>query len=68
MTLLKNKVMEVSMCKIEQFFSDQKLIVKIQSRLPYLFQLAELESMRGWKNRHGSWLSKRKNNCCTPNL
>jgi len=41
--------MEVSMCKIEQIFSDQKLIVKIQSRLPYLFQLAELESMRGGK-------------------
>jgi len=37
------------MCKIEQIFSDQKLIVKIQSRLPYLFQLAELESMRGGK-------------------
>jgi len=37
------------MCKIKQIFIDRKIVEKIQNKLPYLFQLAELESMRGGK-------------------
>ena len=32
-----------------EIFEDEKLVTKIKSRLPYLFQLAELESSRGGK-------------------
>jgi hypothetical protein len=32
--------------RLVEIFEDQKLIEKIKSRLPYLFQLAELESSR----------------------
>jgi len=31
---------------ITEIFTDEKLILKIQKRLPYLFQIAELESSR----------------------
>lgn len=34
---------------IEEIFEDKKLVEKIQKRLPYLFQLAELESSRAGK-------------------
>ena len=34
---------------IEKTFQSRKLIKKIQIKLPYLFQLAELESTRGGK-------------------
>jgi hypothetical protein len=32
-----------------EIFEDEKLVEKIKRRLPYLFQLAELESSRGGK-------------------
>ncbi|MBI2470513.1 MAG: ThaI family type II restriction endonuclease [Planctomycetes bacterium] len=32
-----------------EIFGDEKLIAKIKRRLPYLFQLAELESSRAGK-------------------
>src|SRR3989344_6723550 len=35
--------------KIIEIFNDEKLIDKIKSRLPHLFQLAELESSRAGK-------------------
>lgn len=35
--------------QIVKIFNDQHTIIKIQSKLPYLFQLAELESQRGGK-------------------
>lgn len=35
--------------KIEQLFNDRFIVNKIQSKLPKLFQLAEVESMRGGK-------------------
>ena len=38
----------MSSCLIE-IFEDEKLIAKIKKRLPYLFQLAELESSRAGK-------------------
>ena len=37
------------MDKIQEIFRDQALIKKIQAKLPYLFQLAALNSMRGGK-------------------
>ena len=36
-------------CNLTQLFQDEKIILKIQNRLPYLFQLAELESQRAGK-------------------
>ena len=30
-------------------FSDEKIVIKIKNRLPYLFQIAELESARDGK-------------------
>jgi len=35
--------------KLIEIFNDEKLIDKIKSRLPHLFQLAELESSRAGK-------------------
>jgi hypothetical protein len=35
--------------RLSEFFEDKKLIEKIKKRLPYLFQLAELESSRAGK-------------------
>jgi hypothetical protein len=35
--------------RIIEIFEDEALIVKIQKRLPYLFELAELESSRAGK-------------------
>src|SRR4030043_60946 len=35
--------------KLTEIFTDKKLIEKIKKRLPYLFQLAELESSRAGK-------------------
>lgn len=35
--------------KIFELFEDSKLVEKIKNRLPYLFQLAEMESSRGGK-------------------
>ena len=35
------------MNKIKELFDDTKLVQRIQDRLPYLFQLAELDSTRG---------------------
>jgi len=35
--------------KLIEIFNDEKLVDKIKSRLPYLFQLAELESSRAGK-------------------
>lgn len=35
--------------KLSELFEDDKLIEKIKRRLPYLFQLAELESSRAGK-------------------
>lgn len=35
--------------KLIEIFNDENLIDKIKSRLPYLFQLAELESSRAGK-------------------
>jgi len=32
-----------------QLFENEKIVLKIQQRLPYLFQLAELESSRAGK-------------------
>ena len=32
-----------------EIFTDKKLVEKIKKRLPYLFQLAELESSRAGK-------------------
>lgn len=34
---------------LSQLFEDEQLVEKIKSRLPYLFQLAELESSRAGK-------------------
>ncbi len=34
---------------IEEIFSDEELVEKIKKRLPYLFQLAEMESSRAGK-------------------
>ncbi len=39
----------MSKCAIEDIFCDEIIVNKIQKRLPYLFQIAELESMRGGK-------------------
>lgn len=36
-------------CSVIEIFQDHKLTRKIQTRLPYLFQLAEIESSRGGK-------------------
>lgn|GEM_PF-3344634 len=35
--------------KLTEIFNDEKLVNKIKVRLPYLFQLAELESSRAGK-------------------
>jgi len=35
--------------KIAELFDDEKIVVRIQERLPLLFHLAELESSRGGK-------------------
>jgi len=35
--------------RLSEIFDDEKLIEKIKKRLPYLFQLAELESSRAGK-------------------
>ena len=35
--------------RLIEIFEDDKLVAKIQGRLPYLFQLAELESSRAGK-------------------
>lgn len=37
------------MSKLAEIFEDEKLITKIKKRLPYLFQIAELESSRAGK-------------------
>jgi len=36
-------------CQLIEIFKDKKLVNKIKTRLPYLFQLAELESSRAGK-------------------
>src|SRR4030043_2363344 len=36
--------------KLTEIFTDKNLVEKIRKRLPYLFQLAELESSRAGKN------------------
>lgn len=48
--------------RLVEIFEDEKLIVKIKKRLPYLFQIAELESSRARRIRDGSWFSQGKNN------
>lgn len=35
--------------RLVEIFEDEKLVEKIKKRLPYLFQLAELESSKGGK-------------------
>ena len=35
--------------RLSEIFEDQELVLKVQNRLPYLFQLAELESSRAGK-------------------
>ena len=35
--------------RLEEIFKDERLVEKIRKRLPYLFQLAELESSRAGK-------------------
>ncbi len=35
--------------KLTEIFEDEKLVERIKNRLPYLFQLAELESSRAGK-------------------
>jgi hypothetical protein len=35
--------------KLIEIFNDEKLVAKIKNKLPYLFQLAELESSRAGK-------------------
>ncbi|RLC67524.1 MAG: type II restriction endonuclease subunit R, partial [Chloroflexi bacterium] len=35
--------------RLVEIFEDQKLVQKIKKKLPYLFQLAELESSRAGK-------------------
>jgi len=35
--------------RLIELFEDEKLVAKIQKRLPYLFQVAELESSRAGK-------------------
>lgn len=35
--------------RLSEIFNDEKLVEKIKRRLPYLFQLAELESSRAGK-------------------
>ena len=35
--------------KLKEIFTDKNLVEKIKKRLPYLFQLAELESSRAGK-------------------
>lgn len=35
--------------RVKVIFEDEEIIQKIQARLPYLFQLAELESSRAGK-------------------
>ena len=34
---------------LEDIFRDNKLVLRIKDRLPYLFQIAELESSRAGK-------------------
>lgn len=36
-------------CSLAEIFDDRALVAKIRERLPYLFQLAELEASRGGK-------------------
>lgn len=36
--------------RVIEIFEDQKLVEKIKRRMPFLFQLAELESSRAGKN------------------
>ncbi len=33
--------------RLIEIFEDEKIVEKVKKRLPYLFQLAELESSRG---------------------
>jgi hypothetical protein len=50
--------------RIIEIFEDEALIVKIQKRLPYLFELAELESSRAGKVGMEVGSLREKNNNC----
>jgi len=39
-----------------EIFKDEKLVEKVKNRLPYLFQLAELESSRAGKTQDRHFL------------
>ncbi len=49
--------------RLAEIFEDEKLVEKIKRRLPYLFQLTELESSRAGKpvmEVGEIWIAKRK--------
>ncbi len=43
--------------RLGEIFEDRKLVEKIERRLPYLFQLAELREFKGGEDWNGSWFS-----------
>ena len=51
-----------------QLFDDNNTVLKIQKRLPYLFQLAELESSRAGKIGMEVGSLREKNHCSSTNI
>lgn len=51
--------------QLAEIFKDKKLVDKVRKRLPYLFQLAELESRKNW---NGSRLTSGENLDCIAGL
>jgi len=50
--------------RLIELFEDEKLVEKIKMRLPYLFQLAELESSRAGRIGMEVGSAREKNNSC----
>ncbi len=42
---------------MQTLFNDERMILKIQEKLPYLFQLVESENSRDSKLGNGDWFS-----------
>lgn len=48
------------MKKINDLFSDEEIIAKIKEKLPYLFQLAEVDNSRNWKLGMEIWSARER--------
>jgi len=48
------------MKKINELFSDEEIIAKIKEKLPYLFQLAEMDNSRNWKLGMEIWSARER--------